>query len=156
MTSIIDINRKARGFALGGAKIPHSVSWPVLRKNGNSLVIAYYTTVYNKENMDTGIFPRPIEWMELDIEDGKYGLRHNCRVEDFSKEPFDKTYDLNQESGVNVDLETLESLYKMFDSVRKAYLEMKILDIIMYRKYLEKVCEIIPESYRGFIKELSI
>lgn len=156
MTSITEINRRARGFALGGAKTPHSVSWPVLRRHGDDLVIAYYTTIYNKDNLDTGIFSRPVEWMEFDIEEGRYAIRHDCRVKDFSQEPFDKTYDLTQNSGVNVDLDTLKTLFKMFDSVRKAYIEMNLLDILMYRTYLETVCKIIPESYRGFIRELSI
>lgn len=156
MTSIIEINRKAGSFALGGAKTPHSVSWPVLRKKGSRLVIAYYTTAYNKEKLDSGLMPRPMEWMELDIRDGNLIGRYDCRAEDFSKQPFDKMYDISKKSGVRIDAAAVESLYKMFDSVRKAYIENKMLDLLMYRKYLNTVCAVIPESYRGFLKELSV
>ena len=156
MISITEINRKAGSFALGGAKTPHSVSWPVLRKKGSRLVFAYYTTVYNREMLETNLLPRPTEWMELDIQDGKLIGRYDCRAQDFSKQPFDKMYDISQKSGAGMGAAALESSYRMFDSVRKAYIEQKMLDLLMYRKYLDTVCAVIPESYRGFLKELSI
>lgn len=156
MISITRINDKAGEFALGGIKVPHSVSWPVLRKEGSRLVIAYYTTVYDRARLDSGLMPRPLEWLELDIRDGRLIGRYDCKRKDFSKEPFDRDYDISRKSDVRLDAEEIETLYQMFDSVREAYIRSKVLDMFMYRQYLEKVCAVIPPSYRGFIRELSI
>lgn len=156
MTSITQINNKAKGMALGGIKVPHSVSWPVLRKSGSGLVIAYYATVYNRSRLEEGRMPRPSEWMEMDIRDGRLIGRYDCRIKDFSEEPFDREYDIMKKSDASFDIKEIEALYKMFDSVREAYIGSKVLDLFMYRQYLGKICAIIPESYRVFIRELSI
>lgn len=156
MLPIKEINNIARREALGGAKIPHSISWPVLRKNGNQLVIAYYVSVYSRENLETKQFSRPVEWLTLDILDGSLIGRYSCRVKDFSKESFENKYDFSQRAAAQVDAGTTGSLYQMFDSVRKSYLDTKVLDMMMYLQYKNEVCSLIPPSYRVFIRELSI
>ena len=156
MIPITEINKKARQAALGGAKTPHSISWPVLRRNGNQLVIAYYVSVYSKENLETKQFSRPVEWIALNVLDGSLIGRYNCRTKDFSKEPFENQYDFSQKAEEKADAAKAGTLYQMFDSVRKSYLETKVLDMMMYLQYKNAVCSLIPPSYRVFIRELSL
>lgn len=156
MVSIRDINRQARQKALGGAKMPHGISWPVLHKHDRGLTIAYYVTVHNHGDLESGIFRRPTEWLEFDIREGKMIGRYDCRINDFSKEPMDGKYDLSQGAEKKPDAETMERLYREFDSVRESLFTHGMPDMGLYIRYKREVLSMIPAAYQVFLKELSI
>ena len=156
MIPIRDINMSARQKALGGAKTPHGVSWPVLHKHGRGLTIAYYVTVHDHDELVSGTFRRPAEWLEFDIREGKMIGRYDCRVKDFSKEPMDGRYDLSQGAEKKPDAETIERLNRIFDSVRASIIAQGMPDMGLYNQYTGEVLSMIPEPYQVFLKELSI
>ena len=156
MISIRDINKTARQKALGGTKMPHGVSWPVLHKHDRGLTIAYYVTVHDHDDLVSGVFRRPAEWLEFDVREGKMIGRYDCRVKECSKEPMDGRYDLSQGAEKKPDAETAERLSRVFDSVRASLLAQGMPDMGLYSQYKKEVLSMIPAPYQVFFRELSI
>ena len=150
-TIVSNMNEKA----LGGAKIPHSVSNPVLRVEEGTLYIAAFVYTYNRENLQKNKMPRPIHWIAADIETGNIVQEFDCREKDFSHAGFDTLYDLNDPNVVRPSREDFAEIYQLFDSVRSSYLREGRCDAGMYQRYLDRIFEITPDSYRKFYQELS-
>lgn len=149
ITSIL--NRKA----LGGAKIPHSVSNPVLRVVDNSLYIAAFVYTYNRENLQQNKMPRPVRWIISDINSGDIIKEFDCREDDYTDASFGELYDLNDPGVKRPTKEDFVEIYALFDSVRTDYVEKGVRDTETYKKYFDKILEITPSSYRKFYIDLS-
>ena len=70
MVEIKKIVSTLNGKALGGAKIPHSVSNPVLRVVDDVPYIAAFVYIYNRENIQQNKMPRPVHWIVADLASG--------------------------------------------------------------------------------------
>jgi hypothetical protein len=141
--------------ALGGAKIPHGVSNPVLRKIGEKVVIAVFIYTYKKENLDTRMMPRPSYWMIADIESGELIEHFNCSQNDFSSLSFDKLYSSKSSKNKTITNEYFNEAYNLFDNLRIYYKENKTVDVLMYNKYMEMIFSVVPDEYVVFYQELS-
>ena len=150
-TTVSQLNAKA----LGGAKIPHCVSNPVLRKEGESLYIAAFVYTYNRDNIQQNKMPRPIHWMIADIITGDLVKEYDCRDNDFSDAGFEILYDLNDSSVKKPSREDFAEIYSLFDTIRNEYINNGSFDAKAYGCYLDRILEITPTSYRKFYQELS-
>ena len=155
MVDIRNVVMKMNAKALGGAKIPHSLSNPVLRTENNKIYIAVFVYTYGRENLQQKKMPRPIHWIIADIETGEPVQEFDCREKDFSAAEFDGLYDLQDPDVKRPSREDIAAIYALLDSIRTEYLEQGVCNIEAYGRYLESILEITPASYRRFYRELS-
>lgn len=139
---------------LGGAKTPHSCSFPVLRKNGDKYVIAIFTQFVTKEQVSKQVMQRPAYWCCADICDGSDFVEYNCKEKDFCMAPYDRLYKKGVAAKVG-SVDDVSGLYAQMDSIRKKYIESEILDAFSYNQYLEELFKVIPNGQINFYKELS-
>ena len=150
-TIVSNLNRNA----LGGAKIPHCVSNPVLRMENEKLHIAAFVYTYNRENLQSNQMSRPIHWILADIESGEIVNEFDCRSVDFSNAEFDTTYDLNDSTVNRPSREEFEQIYKLFDEIRNECTATGLEMVDKYFDYLNRILEVTPSNYQRFYKELS-
>lgn len=149
-----DIVKEMNRKALGGAKIPHSCSFPVLRKVDGKFVICMFTQLYTKEQMSSGMMQRPSLWCLTDIQDGENFREYNCKETEFCSAPYNMLYSRGTSEKIG-NKQDIINLYSQFDDIRKHYIETGILDAFSYKKYLEDLFRIIPSGQINFYKELS-
>ena len=156
MVDIKTVVSKINVQALGGAKIPHCVSNPVLRTENGSLYIAAFVYLFNRENLQQNKMPRPIRWIIADIETGDVVKEYDCKEKDFSGAAYDVLYDLNDPNVKRPSREDFAEIYSVFDSVRSGYLASGKADAETYARYLGMILEVTPINYRRFYQELSL
>ncbi len=141
--------------ALGGAKIPHYVSNPVIRLEDGKAFIAAFVYTYNRENLQSNKMPRPIHWIIADIETGEIINEYDCRQKDFSSAGFDALYDLNNPPAVKKPTrDDFTGIYEEIDSLRRKWISGGF-DPDDCKKYLDMILEITPGSYQRFYRELA-
>lgn len=155
MLDIKTVVSKLNRAALGGAKIPHCVSNPVLRLEDNKLYIAAFVYTYNRENLQSNKMPRPIHWILADIESGDVIQEYDCRNKDFSDAEFDILYDLNDPNVKRPARDDFEKIYALFDEIRNESTENGLQTTDKYFDYLNRILEITPSNYQRFYKDLS-
>lgn len=155
---MIDINTLLRNLklaCLGGAKIPHSMSNPVIRIEDGKPYVAVFVYIYKKENLVEKKMPRPSTWMIADIETGEVIIEYKCKEKDFTSAPFDALYDLNDPDKKVPTKEDFAKIYGLFDSLRAQCIEKGTCTLEMEKEYLDRVLEVTPRSYRMFYKDLT-
>lgn len=151
-----DVFNNLQRRALGGAKIPHRVSQPVIRRMDGQYVLAAFIFLYSKANIQEGNLPRPQYWITADIETGEFIKEYNCKDADFSGQPFDRLYSVKADKQYNLTAEFYNELFAGLDDVRKEYFETKVINRAKYGVYLDRVLETIPNEYKVFYTELSL
>lgn len=155
MESIKTVMSKLNAKVLGGAKIPHCVSNPVLRRSEGRIFISAFVYLYSRENLQNNKMPRPTHWLLADVETGDLEKEWDCRERDFSKANFEESYDLNDPFVKKPTKVDFVNMYSLIDTVREKYISQGVFDEIMYAEYLERILEITPLCYRRFYQELS-
>lgn len=143
-----------RGKVLGGSKVPHSCSFPVLRMMDGTLYLAYFVQLQNREQMQKNLIQRPAYWYIADLKNGELSAEFNCKTNDFATAPFDKLY-IRGEAARKGTSEDVSRLYDMLDDIRSRYLKDGFVDVFAYRDYLKLLFEVIPKGQINFYKELS-
>ncbi|MCX6055111.1 MAG: hypothetical protein NTZ74_09405 [Chloroflexi bacterium] len=140
---------------LGGAKIPHGMSNPVLRKYNGQFVIATFFYTFKKEHLDAKLLPRPTYWMVADIDTGKLIEDISCLGSDFSNQSFNELYLMEMPDSITPTPEYFEELFRIFDEVRYLLMKNGVLDFGKYSEYMTKMLAVVPPSYHIFYRELS-
>lgn len=141
--------------SLGGAKVPHFISNPVLRWIGDRLVIAVFINTYQKKDLDQMQMPRPTFWMIADIVSGELIDHYDCRKIEFSPQPYDVAYSIQSQASAAVSAEYLKAMYQLFDDIRNQYVNTGGLDAKRYAEYLAQVKNAVPPGYYVFYQDLS-
>ncbi len=149
-----EIMKNIKGKALGGAKIPHNCSFPVLRKVDGEYKIAFFVQLFNREQLNRDLMQRPSYWCYADIADGANFVQKNCKTEDFCSAPFDRLYKRGESEQTAVK-QDVDDLYVRLDKIRTCYLNKGILDAFAYKRYLMDLFKFIPSGQINFYKELS-
>ena len=155
MTDINTLLKNLKMACLGGAKIPHSMSNPVIRVENGQPVVAVFVYVYKKENLIEKKMPRPLSWIIADIETGKVITEYKCSEKDFTSAPFGSLYDLNDPNKRIPTKDDFKRIYGMFDLLRAQCLEQGTCTLDMEEEYLNSVLDVTPSSYRNFYKDLT-
>jgi hypothetical protein len=150
-TVLTQLNRRF----LGGAKIPHGMSNPVLRKHGDRYAIAVFFYTYKKEHLDAKQLPRPRYWMLADIDSGAPIAENDCREADFSGQALDALYSSANPDAKKPAPDFFDDLFALFDAVRASALESGAPDKEKYAAYLNAMLALVPPAYRIFYRELS-
>lgn len=154
MESISNIVRNIRGKVLGGAKVPHGISNPVLRNVNGTIYISFFVYLYSKENLLQNKYGRPSSWVIADIESGEIIKEFDCRNNDFSSEAFGTLYDFNDSEHIIPTKETIIENYELFDTIRRDIKDNNDY-ISSYKKYFDSIISMTPVEYRCFYKELN-
>ena len=149
-TIVSQLNRQF----LGGSKIPHGMSNPVLRKVEGQFVIATFFYTYTKEHLDAKQLPRPKYWMTADLDTGRLIQEISCKDNDFSKQSLDEMYSMEKPDGINPTREYFEAVFVLFDEVRSTLMETGVMDNDKYAEYMTKMLAVVPTSYHVFYREL--
>jgi len=155
MESITTIISQLNRQFLGGAKIPHGMSNPVIRKYNGHYVIATFFYSYKKEHLDSKQLPRPKYWMVADIFTGDLIEEISCQDSDFSKQSFTQLYTIEKSDPLRPTPEYYKELFSLFDEVRSSLMKNGNLDFNKYNDHMTKMLAIVPVSYQIFYRELS-
>lgn len=155
VTPIQDVMRSLKAQALGGAKVLHTFSNPVVHKTTDGYCIAHFLSVYTKEQRDSLLLPRPGVWILADLITGKQIREISCGKLDFSQQPKDALCRAGLPEGTAPTKETFEELFRLFDLVRQRYADTGVLDAFTYRAYFRKMLGCVPEDFRVYYQELS-
>ena len=155
MVTIDELNGMIQKKVFGGSKVPHGVSNPVIRKENGQYYIAYFVYTYDKKNIDTGEYRRPIQWLLVDVKTGEIVNTYNCQEYDFSTQSFDRLYSLIDDSVKRPNENYFKIMDNLFDTVRASIAYGNKMDIDSYKAYFSNVLAITPKEYKVFYRELS-
>ena len=141
--------------AMGGRKIPHGLSNPVLRYVDGKLAVAFFVYTYSKADLENKMIGRPCTWIVADLAEGKDLRAISCSVEDFSGAPKDGRYSMDNPKG-GKDKDFFSKAYSILDSVRNQYIKTGVLSEEEYETYLDMILETVPPEYHCFYRELSL
>lgn len=154
MTPAMEVYQRLRPLALGGRKIPHGVSNPVLRVRNGKLCLAFFVYTYNRADLQKGEISRPVSWMTADLTDGRLLEEIPCGEEDFSSAPPQERFSTENPSGMP-PADFFPRVYALLDAVRQTYLDTGALPQADYGQYLSEILQAVPPAYHRFYRELS-
>ncbi|MDZ4169624.1 MAG: hypothetical protein U1E26_08205 [Coriobacteriia bacterium] len=139
---------------VGGVKVPHTTSQPLIRMHEGRAVIASFAFLYSADDMRSGLMPRPQVWLIADMVTGAVLERYECRTNDFSSESADSRYSIRWEPPSGLDAEYFEAAYAQLDAVRMEYAASGTVNIEAYRRYFNAIVDAVPPTYRVFYRDL--
>ena len=156
MIKSIELNKNFQYNALEGKKVPHSISQPVIHYENGKYYISAFVFFYNKEDIQSGMVNRPTLWIIADINTGEIIERRNTNDIDFSDAPYDIKYNIQMTEKCDTSRTYYEETFELLDIVRNKLINYNLFDSAMYGKYLTRILNNIPESYKRFFIDLSI
>ena len=156
MTKSVDINRKIKNSILGGVKIPHSTSQPVIYKDNGKYYVAAFVFFYGKDDIEAGMVDRPTVWAIADIETGEIIKEYDTKKKDFSDAPYDVKYNIRSDANYDTSKEYYDRAFAILDSVRKKLIGTGKLYSLEYKAYLDRILANIPKDYQRFYRDLSV
>lgn len=141
---------------LNGAKIPHSVSQPVLRQEDGKWYLASFVFFYNREDIQIGMVNRPTVWALADLETGQLIREMQTKEREFSEASYDEKYSVRSDAEYDTSREYYDAAFAVLDTVREELLKTGNLNEEAYRNYMEKILANIPKAYQRFYRELSV
>ena len=151
----MDVYQKIRPLALGGVKIPHGISNPVLRKRDSRICIAFFVYTYTRGDLQNGAIRRPTSWITTDLVTGAILDRIQCADEDFSDASFTEYFSTNNPNAGKSTKEYYQSVYASLDSIRRTIIEKDSFPKDAYAEYIRSILEVVPPAYHRFYWELS-
>lgn len=140
-------------YAVEGKIIPHSCSYPVIRKENDGFVIAAFVQLKNHDETVKKLCRRPEFWITLDIGSGELLNRFACKDKEFSKAPYGRLYDIGKPEK-EMEEDDYQKLMSKLDLVRSHYVEHQILDGAAYLDYFHTLLNYVPSGLCNFYKEL--
>lgn len=148
--------RNVQNNILGGKKVPHSISQPVLHFENGQYYLAVFVFFFNRNDIKKQKIKRPSSWALLDIKTGEIVENRTCSEYDFSNESFSNSYSITPDAEYDLSKKYLLSTWKLLDSVRYELIVRKNVNTVIYYDYLARVLNNTPREYHFFYEELSI
>lgn len=156
MKSSNELYGRIQTNVLGGAKIPHSTSRPVLYKENGKYYLAVFVFFYTKEDIEVGAVDRPTVWAIADIETGEIIEERQTKENDFSDASYDVKYNVRSDAQYDTSKKYYDDAFAILDSVRKKIISTGKLYKLEYKYYLDKILANIPKDYQRFYTDLSV
>jgi hypothetical protein len=141
---------------LGGVKVPHRTSKPVIYQEAGNYYLAVFLFFYTKKDIDTGLINRPTIWAIADIKTGDIIKEYWCKEKEFSNGGYDNKYNISSNKNFNTLEKSDNEIFNKLDLVRKSLIENGGFDREEYQRYLISVLANIPVEYHRFYIDLSI
>jgi hypothetical protein len=156
MTISSKIFVKIQQNILGGAKVPHSTSQPVIYEENGKYYLAVFVFFFNRGDIEAGAVDRPTVWAIADLETGEIIKEYETKEKDFSDAPYDKKYNVRSDKKYDTSKEYYDKAFDILDSVRKKLIKEHHLYKTEYQYYLDMILANIPEEYQRFYTDLSV
>ncbi len=151
-----ECNSKIARNVLQGAKIPHSISQPVIHFYEDRYYLAVFVFFYSKEDIEAGAVDRPSVWAIADIETGEIIKEYETKEKDFSDAPYDVKYNIRSDAQYDTSKEYYDKAFAILDSVREKLISSGKLYSLEYKAYLDRILANIPHEYQRFYRDLSV
>ena len=139
-----------------GTKIPHRISYPVIRKEGKQYYLAVFLFCFSKEDIEKGKLERPSTWVLADIQNGSIIEERQTKDIEFSNASYDKKYNVRVDGSYDTSKEYYDEAFAILDTCRNEIINNGSFDKDLYRTYLDKIVANIPKEYQRFYYDLSI
>ena len=103
-------NEKILQGILGGRKIAHGTSQPVIYRESDQYYLAVFVFFYTQEDIEAGTVSRPAMWAIADIETGEIIREYKTKEKDFSDAPYDVKYNIRSDA----KYDTSKTYYQRF------------------------------------------
>jgi hypothetical protein len=135
-----------------------TLSLPVLRYDKKKLVLAHWFSTYNlDETEESGMIPRPQMWCTTDIKSGEIINTYHCSDVEFCNVSANAMLDLEFKRDVQpLSKDWWRTTNNILTLVRMEYLVREKFRIDLYRIYLERVIDAMPEALHPFYRQLSL
>lgn len=141
---------------LGGIKIPHSTSQPVIYQENGRYYLAFFVFYYSRDDINLGVINRPTLWAIADLETGKIIEERETKNNDFSNARYDMKYNVRADKQYDTSRKYYDEAFAILDSVRYELIKTGMINKEEYKLYLDKIIANIPQEYQRFYKDLSI
>lgn len=156
MLKCSEVNMSIQKSILGGAKTPHSTSYPVLYYENEKYYLAVFTFFYSREDIEVGTVDRPTFWAIADIETGEIIEERDSKKIDFSDASYDVKYNVRADGQYDTSKKYYDEAFTILDSVRSKLISTGKLYRAEYQYYLDKIIANIPKEYQRFYRDLSV
>ena len=161
MREISEINLNVHRQILGGAKVPHCTSQPVIYKENDAYYMAYFVFFYTREDIDREMANRPTLWVIADMKTGQIVEQRETYEHEFSDAAYDRKYSLkpNKENTPEGRYQSplyYNEAYAILETVRNSIITVKTVNELEYQMYMDKILAYTPKEYQRFYKDLSI
>ncbi len=150
------INNNLQKNIMGGAKIPHSTSQPVLYFQDGIYYLATFVFFYSKDDIENGKVDRPTMWAIADIENGEIIKEYETKEKDFSDASYDVKYNVRTDGEYDTSKEYYDKAFTILDSVRSKIIKDGKFCKGEYQYYLNMILANIPKEYQRFYTDLSV
>ncbi|MBQ8805993.1 MAG: hypothetical protein IJZ68_05870 [Bacteroidaceae bacterium] len=135
-----------------------TLSLPVLRYDKKKLVLAHWFSAYNlDETEESGMIPRPQMWCTNDIKSGEIINTYHCSDVEFCNVSANAMLDLEFKRDVQpLSKDWWRTTNNILTLVRMEYLVREKFRIDLYRVYLERIIDAMPEALHPFYRQLSL
>ena len=147
---------KIQRGVLGGVKVPHSTSQPVIYKEDGKYYLAAFTFLFSKEDIEAGMVARPTVWTIADIITGEIIKEYETKEKDFSDAPYDVKYNVRADGQYDTSKAYYDKTFAILDSVRDKLIKTGKLYMLEYQAYLDRIIANIPREYQRFYRDLSV
>lgn len=141
---------------LGGEKIPHSTSYPVVYCENGKYYLASFVFFFTREDIEAGKVDRPTVWAIADIETGEIIEKRQTKDNDFSDAPYDKKYNIRPDGKYDTSREYYDKAFLILDSARKKIINGEVFPEEEYKRYLKAILANVPKEYQRFYTDLSV
>ncbi len=155
MVGSYEVNKLIQMNILEGQKLPHSTSYPVIRRYEGKYYLAVFTFFFSREDITSGKVKRPTMWAISDLETGEIIKRIETKDQDFSDASYDVKYNVRSDIKYDTSKEYYDKAFAILDSVREKIISSGKLFAMEYKYYLDKIVANIPEEYKRFYIDLS-
>jgi hypothetical protein len=155
-TSMDEKTENIKRNVLGGAKVPHKTSEPVLYKQDDKYYLAAFVVFYTRNDVATSVISRPSHWVIADIETGNIVAEYETTDKEFSNAPYDKKYDAKCAGKCDTSAEYYSKSYTMLEDVIWTLKRTGKIDRELYYQYLDRILANFPKDYRVFFTDLGV
>lgn len=156
ITNLNDVMRCMSKYALGGSKIPHSVSNPVFRKLENgSYALASFVFTFSREQLNQNTANAPCEWIVIDPITGDLIARNQCSNDAFSNQK-EEFVDLKPESSIKFSKEYSAHTINLFNGLLSIYQANHVFDIGLNNAYMFMMLQSVSKGLKPYYNDLNL
>lgn len=152
----MDIDRSIKKNIMGGKKIPHSTSQPVIHEEDGKYYLSAFVFFTTREDLSNSVTARPTMWCISDMVTGEILHIYSTKEKEFSDASYEKKYSIKQENEYNTSKEYYIEAFSVLDEVIDEYMKFNTINRDKYDKYMNMILANIPKEHQQFFKDLSI
>ena len=132
------------------------VSLPVLRYHNEQFVLASWIS-YCDDDDDVDIMPRPQHWVTMDIQSANITEHYHCADVDFCNIAANAMLSPEFQRDISpLPKDWWNTTWALLDLVRLLYAKEETLYLDVYKTYLLRIIDAMPEDFQELYRQLSV